>query len=282
MNDQTVGIVGAGQMGAGIAQVFACAGYRVRLHDQSESMLSRGLKSVEASLKKLESKGYLNNTTQAILSQITPSHSIEELAGSDLLIEAIVENEAAKAGLLQKLSTLCHENTILATNTSSISITRLAQATDIPERVIGMHFMNPVPLIQLVEIIPAYTTTPDTIQAVKTVVNTLGKESVLSTDRPGFIVNRLLIPMINEAIFVLEQGIGSAEEIDKAMVMGCAQPIGPLSLADMIGLDTCLNIMNVLYAGFKDPKYRPSPLLVEMVDSKILGRKTGQGFFEYN
>ncbi len=299
MQIKTVGVVGAGQMGLGIAQVFATAGYQVVLSDQSAEAIQQGLLAIERSLSKLEKKGLLTVTPQTsitpqasiapqasitpqdVMTNISVASSLDDMATAQLVIEAIAENESAKQGLLAELDQLCGEDTILATNTSSISITRLALSTQRPDKVIGMHFMNPVPVIPLLEVINSVLTSDETTDAIYSLAPHIGKTCVMSQDRPGFIVNRILIPMINEAIFVLDEGIASAEEIDRAMVLGTAQPIGPLALADLIGLDTCLSIMQVLYEGFQEPKYRPSPLLKQMVDSRLLGRKTKQGFFDY-
>lgn len=282
MSIKTVGMIGCGQMGLGIAQVMATAGLNVTLYDIDNAAIEKGLSSIRKSLEKLSSKDQLESTPDAILNHISSTTQLEDLSAADLVIEAIVENEAIKGELLEKLDQICKAECIFATNTSSISITRLAARTQRPENVIGMHFMNPVPLMQLVEVITSMNTSEETIKAIYSLIDQMGKVGVHSKDRPGFIVNRVLIPMINEAINIYDEGIASAEDIDVAMKLGTAQPIGPLALADLIGLDTCLSIMNVLYEGFKDSKYRPSPLLQQMVDSKLLGRKTGRGFFQYD
>jgi len=282
MNIINIGVIGAGQMGLGIAQAFATSGFQVILNDIDAATLDRGLQSISSSLARLNTKGSLNEQPQSIVDRIKTSNELAALAQTQLVVEAVSENETLKKQLFAKLDTLCPAQTIFASNTSSISITRLAAATGRPDRVVGIHFMNPVPVMNLVEIIRGLQTSDETYLTVNKLVTQLDKTSVTSQDRSGFIVNRILLPMINEAIFVLDEGVGGAEEIDAAMKLGANHPLGPLALADLIGLDTCLSIMNVLLDGFNDPKYRPCPLLKKMVDAGYLGRKAGRGFFEYS
>ncbi|KJY78348.1 3-hydroxyacyl-CoA dehydrogenase family protein [Vibrio nigripulchritudo] len=281
MGMKTVSVIGAGQMGQGIAQVFAMAGFNVLLNDQNAAALVQGLVSIEQNLRRSEEKGKLDEPKELILGRIASDEDINKARDSDVIIEAIAEDEDLKYALFQQLDHICPPHTIFASNTSSISITRLASKTTRPHQVIGLHFMNPVPKMELVEVISGMHTTERTSETIIQLIKDLGKTAVKSADKPGFIVNRILIPMINEAICALDDGLASAQEIDKSMTLGAAHPLGPLSLADLIGLDTCLNIMNVLYDGFGDPKYRPSPLLKQMVDGNLLGRKSGQGFFQY-
>ena len=278
----TVGVLGAGQMGNGIAHVLAQQGIEVVLYDITEVQLTKALSSIEKNLERQANKGLLDSAAiPAILGRIRPTVAIEELAGCDMAIEAVTEKEALKLDIFSKLDTVLKKEAILASNTSSIPITRIAAATGRPDKVIGMHFMNPVPVMQLVEIIRGLATSDETFAATMALVARLGKETAVSADYPGFIVNRILIPMINEAAFALFEGIATADDIDKGMKLGTNQPMGPLTLADFIGLDTCLAIMNVLHEGYKDPKYRPCPLLVKMVEAGFLGRKTGRGFHIY-
>lgn len=276
-----VGVIGAGQMGAGIAQSFAMSGLSVTLNDISDEALQRGLAGISKSLSRLAEKDRLREAPDNILARIATTTELAGLSDCQLVVEAVSENETLKKQLFQQLDALCPAETILASNTSSISITRLAQATGRADRVIGMHFMNPVPVMKLVEVIRGLQTSDDCYQAISDLVAQLGKTAVTSNDRPGFIVNRILLPMINEAVFALYEGVADAEAIDTAMTLGANQPMGPLSLADLIGLDTCLSIMEVLHEGFGDPKYRPCPLLRQMVDAGYLGRKSGRGFFRY-
>ena len=275
-------VVGAGQMGGGIAQVAAQAGLRVVLADVGIEAAKKGLGKIEAGLGKLVEKGKLPaGERDAILSRITPAGDVSVAKGFDLAIEAAVENEEVKKKLFVQLDEVIAPNGILASNTSSISITRIAAATKRPERVIGMHFMNPVPVMKLVELIRGAQTSDETYAETKALAEKLGKTTVLSRDFPGFIVNRILIPMLNEACDALHQGIASPADIDTAMKLGTNVPMGPLELADFIGLDTVLYIAQVLHEGLGDPKYRPSPLLRQYVDAGWLGRKTGRGFHSY-
>ncbi len=279
---QKIGIVGAGQMGNGIAQVCAQCGYSVILADISEDVLEKATKGIQGRLQRLVEKERL---TQAEMdSAITNISTTTDYAGfgdCDLVIEAATENEEIKKSIFEKLIPALREDAILATNTSSISITRLAAATDRPARFMGMHFMNPVPVMALVELIRGIATDDDTYAAVNDVVTKLGKTSITSEDFPAFIVNRVLVPMLNEAVYVLQEGVGGVADIDGAMKLGAHHPMGPLELADFIGLDTCLSIMQVLYDGMSDSKYRPCPLLVKYVEAGWLGRKSGRGFYDY-
>jgi 3-hydroxybutyryl-CoA dehydrogenase len=278
----TVGVVGAGTMGHGIAQVAAQAGYRVLLVDVARDALERGLRAIEKSLGKLVEKGKVDAAARdAALERIAPATALSALAEADLAIEAVVEKLEVKTEVLARLAGICPAHTILATNTSSISITRLAAATSRPQSVIGMHFMNPVPLMQLVEIIRGLQTAPEVFAAVEEAARRMGKTPVAVNDSPGFVSNRVLMPLINEAVYCLFEGVGSAEAIDQVMKLGMSHPMGPLALADLIGLDVCLDVMRVLQDGFGDPKYRPCPLLVRMVDAGWLGRKAGRGFYQY-
>ncbi len=279
---KTVGVAGIGQMGSGIAHVFAQNGCRVIAYDPSQAQAARGLATIAQNLERQAKKGIVFDAgIDEILARITVASSLDELGACELIVEAATENEPLKLELFRTLDGIAPEHAILASNTSSISITRIAAATARPDRVIGMHFMNPVPVMTLVEVIRGIATSEETFQAVAEAVAFLGKEMATSKDYPGFIVNRILIPMINEAAFALYEGIASAEDIDRGMKLGTNQPMGPLQLADFIGLDTVLAICNVLYEGFKDPKYRPCPLLVQMVDAGYLGRKAGRGFYRY-
>lgn len=282
MNISNIGVIGAGQMGQGIAQTFAMAGFRVILNDIDSAAIERGIQAISNSLERLQKKHPLPTTREAIMDRISGSNQLSDMASVELVVEAIIENEELKQELFRQLDKICPAQTILASNTSSISITRIAAVTNRPDRVIGIHFMNPVPVMKLVEIIRGLKTSESTYQTTSELVTRLEKEAICSQDRPGFIVNRILIPMINEAIFVLDEGVGNAEEIDSAMKLGAAHPLGPLALADLIGLDTCLSIMQVLYQGYNDNKYRPCPLLKQMVDAGYTGRKAGRGFFEYS
>jgi 3-hydroxybutyryl-CoA dehydrogenase len=269
-------------MGHGIAQVAAQAGFEVILVDLSVEALDRAQAGVAKSLSRLIAKERLTEAeSSAALARIKTSQKIEDLSEAALVVEAVVEREDVKTKVLSDLDRVCSPDAILATNTSSISITRLAAATSSPERVIGMHFMNPVPVMQLVEIIRGLVTSQATYDAVEQATRRLGKIPVEVHDAPGFVSNRVLMPMINEAIFCLYEGVGEPEAIDEVMKLGMNHPMGPLALADLIGLDVCLDILDVLHEGFRDPKYRPCPLLVKMVDAGRLGRKSGHGFYAY-
>jgi len=279
---RSIGVVGAGTMGHGIAQVAAQSGYEVVLVDSVPRALERGVAQIEKSLEKLAGKGKLTaQQRENSLARLRTAGSIAALAGADLVVEAVVEKLEVKRAVLAELDRACPPDTILATNTSSISITQLAAITGRPEKVIGMHFMNPVPLMQLVEVIRGLATSQETYDAVEAASRAMGKTPVEVHDAPGFVSNRVLMPMINEAVFCLYEGVGKAEAIDEVMKLGMNHPMGPLALADLIGLDVCLDILRVLHEGFGDPKYRPCPLLVKMVDAGRLGRKSGRGFYDY-
>lgn len=276
------GVLGAGQMGGGIAQTAAQAGYEVLLCDLRPDQAKIAKDKIGAQLGKLIEKGKVTEADRTrILAAIHPVSGIEGLAPADLLVEAIVEDRGVKFEVFQKLDRLCRPDTILASNTSSISITQIAAKTSRPDRVAGMHFMNPVPVMKLVEGIRGLQTSDATFGTVRRVAESMGKTFVESVDYPGFVVNRILMPMINEAVYTLNEGVASAADIDQAMKLGTNQPMGPLELADFIGLDTCLAIMNVLHEGLGDTKYRPCPLLRKYVDAGWLGRKSGRGFFTY-
>jgi 3-hydroxybutyryl-CoA dehydrogenase len=278
----TIGVLGAGQMGNGIAHVFAQHEFQVRLYDVAPAQVEKALKTIESNLGRQVQKGVVAaDAVPPILGRISVAKELAGLAGCDLVVEAVTEREALKLDLFHQLDEVVNEDAILASNTSSISITKIAAVTKRPDKVIGMHFMNPVPVMQLVEVIRGIATSDATFQTVAGLIEGLGKTMAVSQDYPGFIVNRMLIPMINEAIFALYEGVASAEDIDTGMKLGTNQPMGPLALADLIGLDTVLAVVNVLWDGFKDSKYRPCPLLVKMVDAGYLGRKTGRGFYQY-
>ena len=282
MEITSVGIVGAGTMGNGIAQTFATAGFPVVLRDVGQAPLDRGMGNIRKSLAKFVEKGKITQEVQdASLARITTTTELRDLAACGLVVEAIFENFDAKKAVFEELDLLLGPEALLASNTSSIDITRLAAVTKRPDRVIGMHFFNPVPLMSLVEVIRGLSTSDETYATVRDLAVQLGKTPVQVRDYPGFVSNRVLMPMINEAVFTLFEGVASAEDIDTVMKLGMNHPMGPLTLADFIGLDVCLDILNVLYDGFKDPKYRPCPLLVKMVQAGKLGRKSGEGFYKY-
>jgi 3-hydroxybutyryl-CoA dehydrogenase len=277
-----LGVIGAGQMGSGIAQVCAQAGVEVMLHDMSEDKINAGLATISGNLAKLQAKEQLSDVDRhAVMSLIKPAVAYEAFADCDIVIEAASENEEIKRKIFMRLCPVLKPEALLASNTSSISITRLASVTDRPERFIGIHFMNPVPRMQLVELIRGIATDDTTFEIARRLIARLGKTSTVSEDFPAFIVNRILLPMINEAIYTLYEGVGSVEAIDTAMRLGANHPMGPLQLADFIGLDTCLSVMQVLHEGLADSKYRPCPLLVKYVEAGWLGRKTQRGFYDY-
>jgi 3-hydroxybutyryl-CoA dehydrogenase len=277
-----VGIVGAGQMGAGIAHVCALSGMDVVLQDLGLDKVEQGLATISGNMTRQAAKGIIEeDEIKPALARIKASDSYENMADCDLVIESATEDETVKRKILSQISPVVRPNTILATNTSSISITRLAASTDRPEKFIGIHFMNPVPLMELVEVVRGIATDDDTYEASRGFVSDIGKQITVAEDFPAFIVNRILLPMINEAIYTLYEGVGSVESIDTAMRLGANHPMGPLQLADFIGLDTCLSVMQVLYDGLADTKYRPCPLLVKYVEAGWVGRKAGRGFYDY-
>ncbi len=277
-----VGVLGAGQMGNGIAHVFAQFGYDVTLFDIAEAQLAKAVATIRQNLERQAKKEIIPvSLVEETMGRIHTTQAMEDLAPVDFAVEAVTEYEPLKLEIFRKLDGIVQSSAYLASNTSSIPITKIAAVTKRPEKVIGMHFMNPVPVMKLVEIIRGHATSDETFAVTAELVAKLEKEMAVSQDYPGFIVNRILMPMINEAVFALYEGIASAEDIDKGMKLGTNQPMGPLTLADFIGLDTCLAIMNVLYDGFKDPKYRPCPLLVKMVNAGYMGRKSGRGFYTY-
>jgi 3-hydroxybutyryl-CoA dehydrogenase len=282
MDINKIGVIGAGQMGTGIAQVCALAGIEVALNDISDARINAGLATIAGNLaRQVERKQVDPPARDAALSRIKPAPGFDAFADSDLVIEAATENEEVKRKIFSKLCPSLKPTAMLATNTSSISITRLASITDRPERFIGIHFMNPVPRMQLVELIRGIVTENATFDSAKALIARLGKTFTVSEDFPAFIVNRILLPMINEAIYTLYEGVGSVESIDTAMRLGANHPMGPLQLADFIGLDTALSVMQLLHEGMADPKYRPCPLLVKYVEAGWLGRKTQRGFYDY-
>ncbi|HEX8231377.1 MAG TPA: 3-hydroxybutyryl-CoA dehydrogenase [Chloroflexia bacterium] len=282
MEVHKVGVLGAGTMGNGIAQVFAASGFEVLMRDVGQMPLERGYSAIQKSLGKFVEKGKLSaEEGEAALSRISTTTELRDLAGCDLIVEAIFENFEAKSAAFIELDGLLPAESILASNTSSIDITRLAAVTKRPDRFIGMHFFNPVPLMSLVEVIRGLATSDETYRVVRELAVKLGKTPVEVRDYPGFVSNRILMPMINEAVFALFEGVATKEDIDTVMKLGMNHPMGPLTLADFIGLDVCLDILHVLHDGFKDPKYRPCPLLVKMVQAGKLGRKTGEGFYQY-
>ena len=278
----TIGIVGAGTMGSGIAQVAARAGLAVVLRDVSDEFLNRGLAAIDKSLQRDVDKDRLTvETKREIVARIRPTTSVDELAAAEFVVEAVNEDLTMKSEIFRQLDRITRPGVILASNTSSISITKLAALTSRPDRFIGMHFMNPVPVMKLVEIVRGVATSVATYDATQQLAGAMGKISVEVNDSPGFVSNRVLMPMINEAIFAVYEGVGTAGAIDEIMKLGMNHPMGPLQLADFIGLDVCLAIMNVLYDGFDDSKYRPCPLLKKYVDAGWLGRKSGRGFYQY-
>jgi len=282
MNIKTFGVIGAGQMGGGIAQVAAASGLDVIMSDISEECTAAGLATIEKNLVRSVEKGKLEtDEANAILTRIKTTTSLGDMAEADYVVEAAVEMEDLKFNIFRQLDEACPGHVILATNTSSIPIGRIAAQTGRPEKVIGMHFMNPVPIMKLVEVIRGLATSQETFDLTWQLCEKFGKTPAEASDFPGFIANRILLPMINEAIFCLYQGVGKAEDIDTVMKLGMNHPMGPLALADLIGLDTCLAIMETLYDGFKDSKYRPCPLLRKYVEAGWLGRKSGKGFYDY-
>lgn len=279
---KTIGVIGAGTMGSGIAQAFSAKGFSVILQDVSNAALEKGVATISNSLDRLIKKGVATADEKVqTLKHISSTTNVADLAKADLVIEAATENESVKIKILQDVEAVLRPETIIATNTSSLSITKLAAATKRPDKMVGMHFFNPVPMMALVEIIRGLQTSESTVDAVTELAKAVGKTPIGVKNSAGFVVNRILCPMINEAIFVYSEGLASAAEIDEGMKLGCNHPIGPLALADLIGLDVLLAVMDVLYRAFEDPKYRAAPLLKEMVDAGYLGRKSGRGFYTY-
>ena len=282
MDVKTFGVIGSGQMGNGIAQVAAASGLTVIMNDVRQEFVDKGLKTIGGILARNVEKGKMTSADQeALLARIRGSVSLADMAAADVVVEAATENQEIKFQIFRELDRICRPEAILATNTSSIPIGRIAAQTRRPEKVIGMHFMNPVPVMKLVEIIPGLATSEETLKVVWELALAFGKTPARANDYPGFIANRILLPMINEAVYCLYHGVGTREDIDTVMKLGMNHPMGPLALADLIGLDTCLAIMETLYEGFKDSKYRPCPLLRKYVEAGWLGRKSGRGFYSY-